>query len=101
MPSMSTSHGGVLYYVVKVPRRQCSPDRTASNLFLDENAITSTPIPNSYLNAKLDETGNPGPVLGKICQKTVRTLFLVNNVSVRALAGRLQETVPGNNLSGA
>ena len=45
MPSMSTSHGGVLYYVVKIPKHHCnSPDRTSSSLFLDENAITSTPI---------------------------------------------------------
>lgn len=46
MPSMSTSHGGVLYYVVKIPKRRQdpSPDRTSSSLFLDENAITSTPI---------------------------------------------------------
>lgn len=54
MPSMSTSHGGVLYYVVQIPKRPSSPDRTSSNLFLDENAITSTPI-SAYQHQKVNE----------------------------------------------
>lgn len=45
MPSMSTSHGGVLYYVVKVPKEEPAERWTATHRQLEEKQMVQSVEP--------------------------------------------------------
>lgn len=54
MPSMATSHGGILYYVVQVPKEEQNAHErwTATHKYLEEkHVVTSTPRLNDKTTA--------------------------------------------------